>query len=150
MAWACYSSSSTCIAFVATLLRLLLFAVLSHLVLCWHKTTPGWFYRPEGGGFNKGGGFIPPKGWLYPPKGVVLSPEKGGFIPLKSGHKTTRGGFIPHLGVFLCPGPGANASSSGCLRQRLHQSIVPSTTLCPLYETDFALKIGRFIAHIIS
>ena len=60
----------------------------------------------------KGGGFIPQKRWLYPPKGVVLSPKKGGFIPLKSGHKTTRGGFnsgfIPHLGVVLCLGPGAN------------------------------------------
>ena len=29
----------------------------------------------------------------------------GGFIPHKSGHKTTRGSFIPHLGVVLCPGP---------------------------------------------
>ena len=45
------------------------------------KTTPGWFYP-------KGGGFIPQKGWLYPPKGVDLSPERGGFIPLNSGHKT--------------------------------------------------------------
>ena len=74
MVWACYSSSSTCIAFVAALLRLLLFAVLCHLWLWWHKTTLGWIYHPEGGGFNKGGGFIPQKGWLYPPKGVVLSP----------------------------------------------------------------------------
>ena len=81
MVWACYSSSSTCIAFVAALLRLLLFAVLCHLLLWWHETIPGWFHHPEGVSFNKGGGcipqrggYIPPKGWLYPPKGVVLSP----------------------------------------------------------------------------
>ena len=94
MVWASYSSSSTCIAFVAALLGLLLFAVLCHLLLWWHKTTLGWFYHPEGGGFNKEGGFLPPKGWFY---------------PLKSGHKTTRGGFkvgfMPHLGVVLCLGP---------------------------------------------
>ena len=28
------------------------------------QTTPGWFYHPEGGGFNKGGAFIPQQGWL--------------------------------------------------------------------------------------
>ena len=83
MVWVCYSSSSTCIAFVAALLRLLLFAVLCHLLLWWHKTTPGWFYHREGDGFNTGGGFIPQKGWLYPPKGVVLSPPKGWFYPPK-------------------------------------------------------------------
>ena len=77
----CYSSSPTCLAFVAALLRLLLFAVLCHLLLWGHKTTPGWFYHPEGGGFNKGGGFIPQKGWLYSPKGVVLSPLKVGIKP---------------------------------------------------------------------
>ena len=68
MVWACYSSSLTCMAFVAALLRLLLFAVLCHLLLWWHKTTSGWSYHPEEGGCNKGGGFIPQKGWLYPPK----------------------------------------------------------------------------------
>ena len=73
MVWVCYASGSTCLAFVAALLRLLLFAVLCHLLLWGHKTTPGWFYHPEGGGFNKGvflfpkrGGCIPPKGWFYP------------------------------------------------------------------------------------
>ena len=66
MDWACYSSSSICIALAAALLRLLLFHVLCHLLLWWHETTPG--------GFGKGGGFIPQKGWLYPPKGVALSP----------------------------------------------------------------------------
>ena len=40
MVWVCYSSSLTCIIFVAALLRLLLFAVLCHLLLWWHKTTP--------------------------------------------------------------------------------------------------------------
>ena len=59
MGWVCYSSSSTCIAFVLALLRLLLFAVLCHLLLWRHKTTPGSFYHPKGAGFNKGGGFIP-------------------------------------------------------------------------------------------
>ena len=83
MVCVCYSSSSTCLAFVAALLRLLLFAVLCHLLLWGHKTTPGWFYHPEGGAFNKGGGFIPQKGWLYPPKGVVVSPQRGGCIPPK-------------------------------------------------------------------
>ena len=66
MVWACYSSSSTCIAFVAALLRLLLFVVLCHLLL--------WGIKPLWGGFNKRGGFIPQTEWLYPPKGVFLSP----------------------------------------------------------------------------
>ena len=114
MVWVSYSSSSTCLAFVAALLRLLLFAVLCHLLLWGHKTTPGWFYHSEGGGFNKGGGFIPQKGWFYPPKGVVLSPLKvgikppgvvlrvvyppfgGGFMP---GPTTTRGLTCPHKNV---------------------------------------------------
>ena len=39
MVWVYYSSSSTCIAFVAALLRLLLFGVLCHLLLWWDKTT---------------------------------------------------------------------------------------------------------------
>ena len=43
MVWAHYSSSLTCIAFVAALLRLLFFVVLFHLLFWWHKTTPGWF-----------------------------------------------------------------------------------------------------------
>ena len=72
MVWVCYSSSSTCLAFVAALLRLFFFAVLCHLLLWGHKTTPGWFYHP---------------------KGVVLSPKRGGFILFI--------GFIPHLGVVL-------------------------------------------------
>ena len=55
--------------------RLLWFAVLCHLLLWWHKTTLGWFYHPERGGF------IPQKGWLYPPKRVVLSPLKVGIKP---------------------------------------------------------------------
>ena len=101
MVWVCYSSSSTYIAFVAALLRLLLFAVLCPLLLWWQKSTPGWFYHPDWGGLNKEGGFIPQKGWLYPPKGVVFSPERRGFILLKSGHKKTRGGF---KGGF-CLGP---------------------------------------------
>ena len=58
MVWVCYSSSSTCLAFVAALLRLLLFAVLCHLLLWVHKTTVRWFYHPEGGGYNKGGGWL--------------------------------------------------------------------------------------------
>ena len=111
MVWVCYSSSLTCFAFLAALLRLLLFAVLCHLLLWGYKTTSGWYYHPEGGGFTKGGGFILQKGWLYPPKGVVLSPKRGGFSPpKKSGHETTQGGFkrgfILHLGVALCPGAG--------------------------------------------
>ena len=32
---------------------LLCFAVPCHFLLWWHKTTLGWFYHPEGGGFNK-------------------------------------------------------------------------------------------------
>ena len=40
MVWVCYSSSSTCIAFVAALLTLFLFVVLWNLLLWWHKTTP--------------------------------------------------------------------------------------------------------------
>ena len=92
MVWVCYSSSSTCLAFVAALLRLLLFAVLCHLLLWGHKTTP------KGVVLTRGGGFIPQKG----------------FIPFKSGHETTRGGFkggfMPHLGVVLCPGPSASLS----------------------------------------
>ena len=43
MVWVCYSFSSTCLAFVPASLRLLLFAVLCHLLLWGHKTTPGWF-----------------------------------------------------------------------------------------------------------
>ena len=108
MVWVRYSSGSTCITFVAALLRLLLFAVFFHLLLWWHKTTPAWSYHP------KGGAFIPPKGWLYPPKGVVLSPERGGIIPLKSGHKTTRGGCIPHSVVILCPGPPYKGTATRC------------------------------------
>ena len=77
--------------------RLLWFAVLCHLLLWWHKTTPGWLYHPEGGGFNKGGGFIPQKGWLYPPKGVVLSPLKVGIkllvVVLRVVLSPTRGWF---------------------------------------------------------
>ena len=66
MVWVCYSSSLTCVPFVAALLRLLLFVVLCHLLLWWHKTTPGWFYLPEGRVFNRGGGgCIPQKGWLW-------------------------------------------------------------------------------------
>ena len=84
MVWARYSSSSTCIAFVASLLRLLLFAVLFHLLLWWLKITPGGVYHPKGGDSNKGGGLIPQKGWLHPPKGVLSSLETGGFIPRKS------------------------------------------------------------------
>ena len=67
-------------------------ALLCRVWSWWDKTTPGWFYHPKGGSFNrgfipppkgwfyhlKGGGFnrgiIPPKGWLFPPK--VLSPVK--------------------------------------------------------------------------
>ena len=98
----CYSSSSTCIAFVAALLRLLFFAVLCHLLLWWHKTTPGWLYHPKGCGLIKGGGFIPRKGWLYPPKGVVLppkrvvlSPEKVGITPPRVVYPPIGGGFMP-------------------------------------------------------
>ena len=57
------------------------------------------------------GGIKPPQGCFNTPKGVVLtrgvvvSPQRGGLIPLKSGHKTTRGGFkggfVTHLGVVL-------------------------------------------------
>ena len=65
MVGVCYSSGLICIAFMAALLRLLLFVVLCHLLLWWHKTTPGWFYYPEGGGFNKESGYILPKGWFY-------------------------------------------------------------------------------------
>ena len=90
--------------------RLLWFAVLCHLLLWWHKGTLVLFYHPKGGGFIKTGGFVPQKRWLYPP--VVLSPPKGGVIPPKSGHKNTQGGFqggfIPHLGVVLCPEPTVN------------------------------------------
>ena len=74
MVWVCYSSSSTCLASMAALLKLLLFAVLCHLLLSGHKTTLGWFYHPEGGGFNKRGGFIPQKGWCIPPKGWFYTP----------------------------------------------------------------------------
>ena len=75
MVWACYSSSSTCIDFVAALLRLLLFAVLCHLLLWWHKTTPGGFITPKGVVlFLKRDGYIPPKGWFYLLKGVFLPP----------------------------------------------------------------------------
>ena len=88
MVWARYSSSSTCIAFVAALLRLLLFAVLFHLLFWWHKTAPGWFITPKGVGLIKGvvlfpkrGGCIPPKGWFCLPKRVVLSPPKMGIKP---------------------------------------------------------------------
>ena len=93
MVWVCYSSSSTCIAFVVALLRLLLFAVLCHWLHWWHKTTPRVVLSP-------------PRGWFYSPKGVGVSPQRGGFIPLKSGHQPTRGGFKggfipPHLEVFM-------------------------------------------------
>ena len=88
MVWARYSFSSTCIAFVAALVRLLLFAVLFHLLLWWHKNHPGVVLSTR-------------RGWLYPPKGVVVSPE--------------RGGFIPHLGVVLCPGPHAKGVLLGAL-----------------------------------
>ena len=37
MVLVCYSPSLTCLAFVAALLRLLLFAVLCHLLLWGHK-----------------------------------------------------------------------------------------------------------------
>ena len=77
MVWVRYSSSSTCLAFAVALLRLLLFAVLCHLLLWGHKTTLGWIYHPEGGGF------IPQKGWFYPPKRVVFPPLKAGIKPPK-------------------------------------------------------------------
>ena len=71
----------------SALFKLLWFRLFCFALLCcvlffwWHKTTLGWFYHPEGGGFNKESGFIPHKGWLYPPKGVVLSPIKVGIKP---------------------------------------------------------------------
>ena len=73
------------------------FCLLCYVISCFGGIKP-----PRGGG-----GFIPQKGWLYPPTGLVLSPpppQRGGFIPVKSGHNTTRGGFkggfIPHVGWF--------------------------------------------------
>ena len=91
--------------------RLFCFVLPCCVILCFGGIKPPWggFIPPKGVVLTRGGGFIPHKGWLYPPKGVVLSPKRGGFIPHKSGNKTTRGGFkggfIPHLGVVLCPGP---------------------------------------------
>ena len=110
----CYSSSSTCIAFVASLLRLLLFVVLCHLLLWWHKTPPGGFITPKGVVLTR-----PQQGWLYLPKGAVLSPKRGGFICLKSGHITTqggsKGGFLPHFGAGFMSGTnsGLDSQSSG-------------------------------------
>ena len=94
--------------------RLFCFVLPCCVILCFGGIKPPWggFIPPKGVVLTRGGGFIPHKGWLYPPKGVVLSPQRGGFIPHKSGNKTTRGGFkggfIPHLGVVLCPGPQGN------------------------------------------
>ena len=91
--------------------RLFCFVLPCCVILCFGGIKPPWggFIPPKGVVLTRGGGFIPHKGWLYPPKGVVLSPKRGGFIPHKSGHTTTRGGFkggfIPHLGVVLRPGP---------------------------------------------
>ena len=113
--WACYSSTSTYIAIRVALLKLLLFAVLCHLLLWWHKTTLGWFYNREKCGFNNVGSFSPQKGWLNLPRAVVVSPKKVVLSSVrKSRHKTIRGGsnggFIPHLGVVLCPEPPLGAS----------------------------------------
>ena len=99
MVWVCYLSSSTCIAFVAALLRLLLFAVLCHLLLWWHKTTAGWFYPPEGGCF------ITPKGVVLT-RGVVLFPKRGGCIPPVGGLTPLKVGIKPPrvvLRVVLSP-----------------------------------------------
>ena len=91
--------------------RLFCFVLPCCVILCFGGIKPPWggFIPPKGVVLTRGGGFIPHKGWLYPPKGVVLSPKRGVFIPHKSGHTTTRGGFkggfIPHLGVVLRPGP---------------------------------------------
>ena len=81
MVWVCYSSSSTCIAFVASLLRLLLFALLCHFLLGGIKPPRGgfitrkWVVLTRGVVlFPKRGGCIPPKGFFYPPKGVVYAP----------------------------------------------------------------------------
>ena len=94
----------------------------------------GWFYHPEGAGFNKGGGFIPQKGSLYPPKGVVLSPKWGGCIPLKSGHKSTWGGFkgclIPYLGVVLCPGPGFLHTKNVQVQKKYALETIPIASCC--------------------
>ena len=80
------------------------------------KPPWGGSITPKGVVLTRGGGFIPHKGWFYPPKGVVLSLKRGGSIPPKSGHETTRGGFkggfIPHLGVVLCPGPGRSVATT--------------------------------------
>ena len=86
------------------------FVLLCCVISCFGGIKPPWggFITPKGVVLSTGGRFIPHKGWFYPPKGVVLSPKRGGFSPHKTGHKNTRGGFkggfIPHLGVVLCPG----------------------------------------------
>ena len=91
--------------------RLSCFVLLCCVIFCFGGIKPPWggFITPKGVVLTRVGGFISHEGWLYAPKGVFLSPKRGGFIPHKSGHKTTRGGFkggfIPHLGVVLCPGP---------------------------------------------
>ena len=81
MVFVCYSPILTCLAFVAVLLPLLLFAVLCFLLLRGHNTTPGWLYHPEGGDFKKQGSLNFPKGWFYHPKGLVSSFLKADIKP---------------------------------------------------------------------
>ena len=68
MVWVCYSSSSTCLVFVAALLGLLSLAVLCHLLLWAHITPKGVVLSPQRGSF-------------YSPKGVVSSFLKVGIKP---------------------------------------------------------------------
>ena len=135
MVWVCYSSSPTCLAFVAALLKLLLFAVLCHLLLWGHNTTPGRF-TPKG--------VVLTRGVVYSPKGVVVSPKRGDFTPLKSGHKTTQGGFkgrfIPNLGVVLCPG----------LPLCVQLSASPSCWRCRKDSTAFASRFCRLLLRAYS
>ena len=67
MVWVCYSSSSTCIAFVAALIKLLLF-LLCYVICCF------------GGVKSPRCGFITPKGVVLT-RGAVLFPQRGGCIP---------------------------------------------------------------------
>ena len=105
-----------------------MFAVLCHLLLWWHKTSLGWLNHPEGGGFNKGGGCIPPK----------------------SRHKTSRagfkGGFVPHFGGGFMPGTRAWGHFAMPIKNPLYMDM---GTLCRSTSTGI-MRANNHVKRMVT
>ena len=80
----------------------------------------------------------------------------GGFIPLKSGHKPTRGGFkgsfIPHLEMVLCLGLGGKGI--GFVFLKAHTACATPTQHCALtgicFRTDQLFHIPTIAFFIVT